>query len=386
MKKSLLTVSMLFVVLALILSNCAKIGTSSTEASSAETPTETPAETPTGEVHGMQKSDVELSENLQDVSLTIKEGDVIPVSLETITLVYSNNSDMEYAYGYHYNIQKNINGDWYECLPAEPILVYDIALRLNPHATAEIEVPLSLFGLEAGKYRAVASVHYRLDRNEYPTYNMAYEFEIDTSLTETPSAESPADGVNGASVTEADGAGQLSAERLEQERKANEAYNNILDSFDASSNRSEMNYGDDYAGAYINEDGKLVVLIASGEDTEEAEFQRAAGALLEAANPENAGDIVFQKAKYSYAYLEGLMEKINNQNAQPKDPDSIWYHIATVGILDDKNRIEIGIVDLDDMKIQKFKSEVLDEEAITFKNSGGRIIREIAYPGEVCRT
>jgi hypothetical protein len=45
------------------------------------------------EADGMKRSDLELSVNFKDVSLSLKEGDVIPSSFETITLVYSNNSE-----------------------------------------------------------------------------------------------------------------------------------------------------------------------------------------------------------------------------------------------------------------------------------------------------
>jgi hypothetical protein len=54
-----------------------------------------------------------------------------------------------------------------------------IALHLNPNATGEVEIPLRLFELDAGKYRVVASVHYEFARNEYPAYTMACEFEIE---------------------------------------------------------------------------------------------------------------------------------------------------------------------------------------------------------------
>jgi hypothetical protein len=200
-------------------------------------------------------------------------------------------------------------------------------------------------------------------------------------------------GVSDSSATEGTGEVQISAERLEMERKANESYNNILNSFAVSGDRSELDYGDDYAGAYINDKGKLVVLIAGGEDngvidsgsiqTESPEFQEAAVELLNAAQPEKSDKILFQKAEHSYTYLEELRSYVEGfALGSASNPDSIWRQIAYLAISDEKNCIEIGIVDLDDSKVQKFKSEVLDSDTFTFENIGGFLVRESLCAGE----
>lgn len=191
----------------------------------------------------------------------------------------------------------------------------------------------------------------------------------------------------------------LSEERISIEYQSNLAYSKILESFgvnailiegeDQSKYPEHPEYGEYYAGAYLNDEGKLVVLLATEENNNysnsniisdeiqtskeisklSAELKNVAIEIKEIAEDET---VIFQTAKYSYAYLTELMDYFNSEfEKNVKNPESIWSEITGFELLDDKNCISINILNLDDKKIERFKNEVINSDAIVFSESGG---------------
>ena len=58
-----------------------------------------------------EPTEYENVNNIDDVSMTVKEGTVSPTGL---TVVLENNSDVELIYSEDFLLEKNINGKWYE--------------------------------------------------------------------------------------------------------------------------------------------------------------------------------------------------------------------------------------------------------------------------------
>jgi len=154
---------------------------------------------------------------------------------------------------------------------------------------------------------------------------------------------------------------KISDQRIEAERKSSEAYENIVNSFTRSA--GDVKYPDNYGGAYLNEEGKLVVLIATPDKS--SGFKTATQEFRELAVVKGDGDILFQEANYSYAYLTELMNKLNELFLKNgSNPDSIWSQVKGFALLDDKNVISVDIIDLDKAKIERFNAEVSDSYAI----------------------
>jgi len=189
----------------------------------------------------------------------------------------------------------------------------------------------------------------------------------------------------------------ISAERLANQEVSNLAYSKILEHYgqeaymlpeEAESGnpsilRTTPDYGDVYAGAYLNEDGQLVVLLADPDGSkastkpisadrpnilsEEIVSGSAAFKALPAAMKAEANELlavsgkstlIFQKAKYSYDYLTALKEMLSAEfSAKRDDPESIWSEVACIALLDDGNRIRVDIVDLNQEKSARFSNE-----------------------------
>jgi len=185
--------------------------------------------------------------------------------------------------------------------------------------------------------------------------------------------------------------------RMLVERTSQYAFDNIM-SFKISGD--DIEYHNNYGGAYLNEDGKLVILIALSDskqptlgskqesdsnilstelksDSElfgdkSTEFKVAALGFKYMSGVKDSRDILFQEAQYSYSYLTALMNQLNNAYIDNiENPESIWYQVKGMMLLDNMNVISIGILDIDDAKMERFKTEVIDSMAITFENSDG---------------
>ena len=202
-------------------------------------------------------------------------------------------------------------------------------------------------------------------------------------------------------------------ERLRIESESNTAYNNILNSF--FMHEGDYLYHSNYGGAYLNEAGRLVVLIAVSEDTrlhqhplnggmanhlsgeiaigskdfdeQSTEFRSAAFALRDLAGTEYGGEVVFQETRYFYSDLVVQMNLFNEACAESMmNPDSIWSQVTAFSLLDDKNCISISILNIDDRKVESFKSEVShivdDFDMITFENALDYVHLESFHPGQ----
>ena len=127
-------------------------------------------------------------------------------------------------------------------------------------------------------------------------------------------------------------------------------YSSLLDSFGDS---HKMNYPDYYAGAYLNEEGKLVIKTTTSSTS-------ARRSIRSATKNEN---VIFEDAEYSYAELtelkDAIFEYMEDHSTKGRLP------IRGCGIDDELNRVIIFIEEMTDEKIAAVKA-VVDSPAIQF--------------------
>lgn len=160
---------------------------------------------------------------------------------------------------------------------------------------------------------------------------------------------------------------------------ANEKLHKLIASFGLKRNQlSEEvpNYPDYYGGAYITGKGDLVVLIHG----EQEKGKQAVDAVI------GSGNVKFSTAQYSYNYLSGLMDDLNELAMRRKNPE-ILENLTSFSLMDASNEVEVQVLGLNDQKRAKLHKLLFDKPGFTFKVSTGRFKAEVtANPGcEVSR-
>ena len=155
---------------------------------------------------------------------------------------------------------------------------------------------------------------------------------------------------------------------LANQERANEAYNTMLEAFAQSpatySSSNASVYPDAYAGSYLDENGNLVVMLTENVPHQRQLICQAAG----------SSQITFQSASYAMNDLEGSI----NQWRYEKEhgASTVLEDCVTAMLLDEDNRVEIGIVDMTPAKIQQFREEVFDAPWLVFANASGPVAQD----------
>lgn len=97
----------------------------------------------------------DIGEN-KDISAKVKENEVTTDTKE-ITLLFTNNSDMEYSYGEETHLEINHNGDWYVVPISQKVMWNDIGYIMPKKDKTEKKILLKgYYGkLESGRYRVI---------------------------------------------------------------------------------------------------------------------------------------------------------------------------------------------------------------------------------------
>ncbi len=151
--------------------------------------------------------------------------------------------------------------------------------------------------------------------------------------------------------------GDYDKEFLENQVKARENYNNIMNALSVNLAEDKPNYPNTYGGAYINSDGNLVVYMTEEHFKDNLK------------NLKDSKDIIFENCKYSYNKLTDLMNVMNKYVLE--NNNDITLNIKEFGIKDDKNCIVVRLSDCSNEKVDDFKKQILDEEAIQFETAIG---------------
>ena len=159
---------------------------------------------------------------------------------------------------------------------------------------------------------------------------------------------------------------------------AGNAYDNLMTSFYQAQTNTELNAGhytvngigaaefpDTYAGAYINKDLDLVVLMTEDKITD---TQSIYAAQKELSCASGSDEIIFAAAEYSYSYLVSLMDDIY-QYLLTGNNGNDGFRIVTYALDDFENRVIVGLSDTSLKNVEAFKKNVSDSAAIEFEQT-----------------
>lgn len=127
----------------------------------------------------MEETIYEIVNNLDGVTMTVKETSVSPTGL---TVVIENNSDSQCIFGEYFVLEKKMDDGWYQ-VPVEIEGNYgfeDIGYELDPGDKREWETDWEwLYGsLDSGQYRIVKDILDFRDTGDFDKYFLAAEFRI----------------------------------------------------------------------------------------------------------------------------------------------------------------------------------------------------------------
>ena len=117
------------------------------------------------------------TEFTDSIKLTIKDDKIID---ETMTIVITNESEIQYEYGMGYDLEIKEGNSWYVVSPKYEVWNLLIAYTINPGETREININLaSAHGkLSSGHYRLIKEFSYKTDNTNYKDLPAAVEFDI----------------------------------------------------------------------------------------------------------------------------------------------------------------------------------------------------------------
>lgn len=152
------------------------------------------------------------------------------------------------------------------------------------------------------------------------------------------------------------------------QEQSNEEYNKILNEYSGYNEtgllipEKDVVCADYYAGAYLNNEKELVVLVTDDSLENRQELENITG------NP----DLIINRAEYSYNYLKSVESDINNYMlANYQSDDRLANTIEGVGLYDDKNCIIVYLAEYDDITIELFRETICDTGAVIFEESVG---------------
>lgn len=98
--------------------------------------------------------------NYDNINATTKE-DIITSSKENITLVLENKTEYEYYYGLYFDLEVELDNNWYEVPFNKNPEFKEIGVCLNGNSTNEEKIELSKYfdTLPEGKYRIIKSLY-----------------------------------------------------------------------------------------------------------------------------------------------------------------------------------------------------------------------------------
>lgn len=153
---------------------------------------------------------------------------------------------------------------------------------------------------------------------------------------------------------------------LENQSNSGELYEKLNMSFGPIEKRKSSDYLDNYGGAYINDDGKLVIYITEEVNTNKAMFIERIG----------TKDVLFEPCKFSFRTLTEIIDDLNEFKMK-KAHEPICSNF-NVFLLDDvKNRIIVELDEHNEEQITAFRNHVLDSPAIEFVKSKGKVVKEV---------
>ena len=186
------------------------------------------------------------------------------------------------------------------------------------------------------------------------------------------------------------------AERLQKEEKANEVYETFLKScglatfefepFELEGETYEAcklgegkvdlkaeDYPDYYGGAYINEDGDLVIHVVGSLEPCQAKAEKVIG---------HQEGYVVKQARYRYQDLMKLKEYLDELEMNEKQKE-IFANVTGYGPSDQDNLFLVEMNVLDEAHIAAFKKYLSDSEMVMFRQGSFDVEETTIRPGRI---
>ncbi len=160
---------------------------------------------------------------------------------------------------------------------------------------------------------------------------------------------------------------------LNKQDESNEIYNKLLQSFTQDGKyHLEENYPDYYAGAYIGENGNLVILTKNAQDADIVDLRQICG----------DGDYVIQSAKYSFNELLSAKKQISSLWAKACEKKLFEQQPFSVSIRDDYNKVFIGVADIEHKALLDYLTKDIDASMYELYESVAPQEMGNYYPGD----
>lgn len=147
---------------------------------------------------------------------------------------------------------------------------------------------------------------------------------------------------------------------------ANEAFTNIINSFGPIEERvlKASEYAKGYGGSYVNDEGRLVVLILIAQDFEKT----VANTRERAQSVQDA--ILLETCTYSYSQLIEAMEAIDAYKLGSSAKSDLGLNIQGAGPYNRINQVIVELKEVTQASVDAFKKEVCDLPCIQFVTAG----------------
>lgn len=144
------------------------------------------------------------------------------------------------------------------------------------------------------------------------------------------------------------------------------AYDDLINSFPQTRSGDEKLYPDNYGGAFITDEGRLIIYTTE-----------------DGAEPGNLGlkeTVDYEVCEFSYQELNSIMSTLNEYKVTTQDEFKDEFNLYYLSCAE--NRIVVFLEHLTDDNIEIFKQKVCDSAAIRFEQAAGDAIDDAnLYPG-----
>lgn len=149
---------------------------------------------------------------------------------------------------------------------------------------------------------------------------------------------------------------------LERQSESAEHYQELQDMLSVSA-YSNDSFTENYGGAYIDDNGNLVVYL---KDTDSNSINRLR---------EIDTEVIVKPCQYSFNELTGIMNQLNDYKLNGTDEFANEFNYYKLS--DSENKIIVELEELTDENIAKFKDKVCDSESITFEQATDDGVEEV---------
>lgn len=158
---------------------------------------------------------------------------------------------------------------------------------------------------------------------------------------------------------------EIGWEKFERSVRANTTYCRLMNSYAKNLQGTEHDYPQYYGGAYVGEDGSLVVAVTENVDKcKEDLVLRIDDSMVR-----------YQLVPFSYNFLQDVNNSIQNFVNLNED-NEIRRNIKAWGIRQKMNKVIVYMEDTNDERIKEFKEKVTPSDAVHFMSMSGHFIAD----------